>query len=102
VQTFTNYNDDGDEDDKLATFFGVMAQFNNHELFNIKLKREIEDYFAYRWDQDKYKVINPERNNNYLMQVPDYVEDNLLKSFLFKKFLTAYRRTFNLPRQGPR
>ena len=25
VQTFTNYNDDGDEDDQLATFFGVMA-----------------------------------------------------------------------------
>ena len=100
VQKFTNYNDDGDEDDRLATFFGVMAEFNSKELFNIQLKRDIEDYFAYRWDQDKYKCINPEGNENYLMQVPDNVHDTLLKEFLFENFLTAYYDTFRLPRNG--
>ena len=78
-----------------------MAQFNNKELFNIQLKRDIEDYFTYRWDQDKYKVINPDQNINYLQQVPEFVEDNLLTTFLFEEFMTNYQRTFNMPKIGP-
>lgn len=34
--------------------------------------------------------------------MPDFVENNLLCTFLFKEFLTAYSGFFELPRKGPR
>jgi hypothetical protein len=100
VKSFSSYNDNGGEDDRLATFFGVMDHFNNHEIFNVALKREIEGYFDYRWDQNKYEVIH---QSNFLQQVPEYVEKNLYTTFLFEDFLTAYRNTFELAlSNGPR
>ena len=68
----------------------------------MELRREIESYFDYRWGQDKFKVINPFDASNFLEQVPEFVENNLLCTFLFENFLTAYSRTFELPMIGPR
>lgn len=58
VESFSSYNQVCEEGDELSRFFGVLMHFNNYDEFNLELKRKIECYFDYRWDQDKYQVIN--------------------------------------------
>jgi len=70
VDTFSAFNQVGEEGDELARFFGVLLHFNNYEEYDLSKKRQIEHYFDYRWDQDKYKVINPTKDQNFLEQCP--------------------------------
>jgi hypothetical protein len=43
---------DGNEDD-LAKFFGLLKGFNRKDDIKKELKEEIEDYFEYRWMNDR-------------------------------------------------
>ena len=58
VEQFSVYNQVCEEGDELARFFGVLLHFNNYDDYDLNKKREIEHYFDYRWDQDKYKLIH--------------------------------------------
>lgn len=99
VESFAAYNQVCEEGDELARFFGVLQHFNNYDEFDLNLKREIERYFDYRWDQDKYQVINPTQNMNFLEQCPQTVQDDLLCKFLFQEFLQAYNSSFDFPKE---
>ena len=50
--------DDGDEADDLAKFFGILRNFNYNKDIDLNFKREIEDYFEYRWENDKSRFFN--------------------------------------------
>jgi hypothetical protein len=59
VESFTTYNEFCGQGYDLMKFFGVLRRYNHDEEFNLEIKREIERYFDYRWDKDKYQVIHP-------------------------------------------
>ena len=42
-----------DNSDELNRFFGVIEQFNNSKPINLQLKRKIEDFFHFKWNNDK-------------------------------------------------
>ena len=48
---------DGDEDN-LARFFGLIKYFNKKEDLKEDLKSEIEEYFKYRWENDKNMTLD--------------------------------------------
>ena len=73
VELFSVYNQVGEEGDELARFFGVLLHFNNYDDYDLNKKREIESYFDYRWDQDKYKLIHSTQDQNFLEQCPQEV-----------------------------
>ena len=53
IEKYKEVAADLEEGDNLARFFGVMKRYNNDIDIDLELKRRIEDYFDYRWANDK-------------------------------------------------
>ena len=83
VESFTSYNEIWGQGDELSKFFGVLRRFNHNEDFDLEIKRDIEGYFDHRWDKDKYQVIHPTKQENFIEQCPETVQDDFLTKFLF-------------------
>lgn len=45
-------NDEMDDGDNLSRFFGLLKNFNAGNDLDIKLRLQIEEYFAHRWNND--------------------------------------------------
>lgn len=96
VESFSTYNQLwGGEGDELSKFFGVLKRFNHNEDFNLEIKRQIERYFDYRWDKDKFQVLHPTKQENFIEQCPDSVQNDFHTDYLFQEFLTCYRSSFD-------
>ena len=52
VQKRLKYEAHGDGEE-LARFFGLLKYFNDADDFDPKVQANIEQYFEYRWDNDK-------------------------------------------------
>ena len=61
---------DLDEGDQLSKFFGLIQRFNKGKLIPIQLQQEIQEYFEYRWANDKNAAINDEVEVALLTQLP--------------------------------
>ena len=97
VESFSTYNQLwGGEGDELSKFFGVLKRFNHNEDFNLEIKRQIERYFDYRWDKDKFQVLHPSKQENFIEQCPDSVQNDFHTDYLFQEFLSCYRTSFDL------
>jgi len=44
--------------DELARFFGLMKHFNGNVDIKLDLKLYIEEYFTYRWANDRNQAID--------------------------------------------
>ena len=64
------FNDSGN----LSRFFGVIKQLNNNRDIEPKLKNSIEDYFNYRWNNDKNLAIQTKEDLSLLAQLPSFVQ----------------------------
>jgi hypothetical protein len=67
---YKNMNDDLDDGDNLAKFFGMMARFNNGKKIDIRVKKKIEAFFEYKWKYDKNQAIDDEDEKAILHQIP--------------------------------
>ena len=79
LQHYQTINEDIDDSDNLITFFSVMKAFNKDKQINIEVKKQYEKYFRYRWAHKKLHD-----NGNIFEQLPDFVQDDLFTSFIFK------------------
>jgi hypothetical protein len=41
------------DEDSLSSFFGLIQYFNYNKEVEPKFKEQIENYFEYRWENDK-------------------------------------------------
>ena len=87
IKTVKKNNADPGDGDSLFKFFGILRKYNMEERMNVNMKKKIESYFDYRWENDKNDVINNEIYLGFMQQLPQYVQDNLLNEFLYKEFL---------------
>lgn len=87
---------DLDEGDQLSKFFGLIQRFNKGKLIPITLQTEIQEYFDYRWENDKNAAINDEVEVALLTQLPQDTQDRLLNGFLFKDFIRIFRLFFRI------
>lgn len=83
--------------DELARFFGMMKHFNGNVDTKLELKRQIEEYFDYRWKHDKNQAIDDEEEQKILEQLPDNVQNDIFARFLFQNFMMLFRETFLVP-----
>ena len=67
---YKSMNDDLDDGDSLAKFFGMMARFNNGKMIDNKVKKKIEAFFAYKWKYDKNQAIDDTDEKAILDQIP--------------------------------
>ena len=53
---------DGEEDldqaDQLNLFFATLKYYNKNKDFNLKMKNQIEEYFHFRWINDRNAAIS--------------------------------------------
>ena len=57
-----NIGEDLEDGDALAGFLGLLKEFNKDEDIKLCLKEEIEDYFDYRWKNNKNWSVESERD----------------------------------------
>ena len=50
---FMNLNAEWNDGDNLSKFFGLIKQFNKGQDIKFDLKVQIENFFDYRWSNDK-------------------------------------------------
>ena len=94
IDKFKEVNAELDNGDGLAKFFGVMRRFNHNVDIRLDLKKKIEKYFEYRWSQDRNHSFSEESDQAIFDQLPEFVQNNLMTTFLFKDFLTIFRESF--------
>ena len=55
-----NLNADFDNGENLSKWFGLIKRFNSSRSISIDLKLKIEEYFDYRWINDKNQAVSTE------------------------------------------
>ena len=100
IDKYREVNADLEEGDKLARFFGVIKHFNGDIEIKLELKREIEDYFTYRWQNNRNQATTSISERAILDQLPDEVQDKLFSHFLFFSFTTTFAEMFRIPKYG--
>ena len=58
IDTLLGLKEDFDEGEELTKFFEIMKRFNNYRPINIEVKKEIEQFFNYKWSNDKNLAIS--------------------------------------------
>lgn len=58
-------------------FFGLMKHFNGGVDLEIEKKRQLEDYFEYRWMTSKNSAIDDQEEMDKLEQLPEWTQNML-------------------------
>ena len=98
VERFDKRNED-DEGSELNKFFGLLKQMNNKDQLNMNTKRKIEQYFNHRWENDRSNLFDLTDKSDLISQLPEFVQDNLISSYLYVAFLKELKQTFQIPKQ---
>ena len=61
-----NLNADFDNGENLSKWFGLIKRFNSSRSISIELKLKIEEYFDYRWINDKNQAVSTEEDQKLL------------------------------------
>ena len=64
--SFQNLNKDFDNGENLSKWFGLIKRFNSSRSIVIDLKKKIEEYFDYRWINDKNQAVSNEEDQKLL------------------------------------
>ena len=85
--SFIGMNKEFDEGDMLSKFFGLIKQFNKGQSIKNDMKIRIEEYFDYRWRNDKNQSISTPEDKALVEQLPIEIQRKIYTDFLFMGFL---------------
>ena len=88
---------DYDESEQLPLFFGTLQKFNNGQPISDKLRTNIEDTLTYRWANDKNNAFFDEEGLYFFSQLPERVQSEVYRDFLFGDFLDQFQPFFTFP-----
>jgi hypothetical protein len=86
-----------DDSYELAKFFGLMKYLNKGQNIKLELEDAIEEFFDYKWMQDKNLAFSTKEDIDLLEQLPESVQVKIYSDFLFHRFLYKYKRFFTFP-----
>jgi len=92
-------NADFDDGENLSKWFGLIKRFNSSRSISIELKLKIEEYFDYRWINDKNQAVSCETDIKLLEQLPTDVKRKIYSDFLFKTFIYNFKKFFDFPKE---
>jgi len=78
----------------LSKFFGLITRFNRNQDIDKRLKKEIEDYFEFRWSTNKNWFVDTGEDRQLLDQLPQEIQIQIYRNFLFQDFLKEFRSKF--------
>ena len=88
---------DPEDHEQLARFMATVTWFNNKRPIEPKLKKELVNYFEYRWTHNLNSWQQEEADETLLSCLPNTQQQNLVL-FFFETFLHSYRRYFTMKR----
>lgn len=96
LSSFKQLNSSFDDGENLTKWFGLLKKFNNGRMFSIQMKVKIEKYFDYRWTSDRNIAVSDEEDQKLIMQLPDEVQLSIFNRFLYRIFLSKFRKFFEM------
>ena len=66
LESYKQHHEEFDEGDQLRMFLGVLKHFNNNEEIDIKLRKQIEEFFSYRWVNHKNLAFQEDTDSEML------------------------------------
>jgi hypothetical protein len=73
---------------------GTITEFNGKKPIDIRLKKQIEAHFDYRFQHDKLIAFRNVDDLSIFDQLPEEVQQTMYVEFLFKDFLEEFKRLF--------
>ena len=83
----------------MSLFLLIIKKFNENEPLPAKQVEEIEQYFSYRWANDKNFAIHTKAEFDLLDQLPEQVQYDIYLDFFFKQSIQIYMASlaFDMP-----
>ena len=85
--------------DNLSRFFGVLRMFNSDKQIDYDIMVKIEDYFEYKWEEDRNLAINDPEEFHLLNQLQFGIQVDIYKKCLFNSFLKNHKDFFVFPKE---
>jgi len=73
LESWNAFNSDHDEGEQLIKFFGTLKKFNGDENIDTKLKTSIEEYFNFKWANDRNLAFRDSGDIAIFTQLPQEV-----------------------------
>jgi hypothetical protein len=77
LEGYKEHHKEFDEGDGLRMFLGVLKHFNSNEEMDYDFKLQIEEFFAYRWGNDKNQAFQEDMEQDLLEQLPKEVQNDI-------------------------
>lgn len=90
---------DVQDDESLSRWFGLIKRFNYGRPVSQELKEKIEQYFTYRWTNDKNIAICTEADLKIFDELPPDTQQKLYSEFLFKIFIKNFKKFFEFKKE---
>jgi hypothetical protein len=101
VENYNELSADIDYSADLVTFFAVIEHFNLGNDIGLAKRREYEEYFAYRWRNDRNGAINDEDEKALMMETPIETQVNLIVRSLHRVFMNEFQQIFHIQKSAP-
>jgi ABC-type siderophore export system fused ATPase/permease subunit len=66
IESYKVLNAEPDEGDELSKFFGLMKRYNKNKDLKPDLKKRIEEYFQFRWAENRMAAIDEDEEKELL------------------------------------
>ena len=98
VEQIREFKQEIDEGDELTKFFGLIQRFNHGKPINQQLMLKIQEYFQKRWQNDRSVGFQDPNDIALFEQLPEWVQNTLFESFVYKQFLEKFYQFFQFRR----
>ena len=99
IDQFKAFDAEIDEGDELTKFFGCIKHYNLGVDIDYAYKLQLEEYFEYRWLENKNSAIDDQEEKDRLDQLPEETQNMLYTQFLYRDFLIVFNRVFRFPKE---
>ena len=90
LSTYQDLKANFDDGETLMMFFGTVRNFNENKSITLWLKKDIESYFDYKWNNDRNIAFQTDSEKKLMQKLPKIVQDRLYKEFLFTDFVYTF------------
>ena len=91
-----NLHADFDDGDVLTQFFGLLRHYNSNMPIKLSLKEEIEDFFDFKWANDRNQALTEDEDLAFYNKLPENVQTKIYREFYYANFCYAFREVFSI------
>jgi hypothetical protein len=99
IHKINTVDDQFDDSQNLDQFILQIRRFNLGVTLQNNLEQRIQDFFIYKWSTEKNMFLTNNEEKMIMSQLPHEVVVEIYRDFIFKEFLTQFRRMFRFKKQ---